>query len=128
MRISDWSSDVCSSDLRCGQRRCPDEENLGAAYRDAQGGGAVGTEGECVQRADVPEAGEDGEQCGGYTQPDVFTTHAGEVAEQPKHGNARLLGGGSFRNHKGGQRIAELGAGTAEDGTGACREKGEKKG
>src|SRR3546814_19815993 len=38
MRISDWSSDVCSSDLRSAQplvRRCPDGQSAARARRQA---------------------------------------------------------------------------------------------
>src|SRR3546814_20095943 len=37
MRISDWSSDVCSSDLRCRIARQPDGMHLHAVHRAAAG-------------------------------------------------------------------------------------------
>src|SRR3546814_6182080 len=41
MRISDWSSDVCSSDLRASQDRPPAAENLPAAGKTYLGVAAV---------------------------------------------------------------------------------------
>src|SRR3546814_5590025 len=51
MRISDWSSDVCSSDLRGVQRQCRGREGAQCVYRrDARaraGGGEDGRRGSC---------------------------------------------------------------------------------
>src|SRR3546814_2519620 len=77
MRISDWSSDVCSSDL------------------------------------DVPEAGEAATDGRGHCHPDVSPTHTGEVAEQPEHDAASLLGVGGLGDDEGCQRVEELRAGDA---------------
>src|SRR3546814_16208679 len=102
MRISDWSSDVCSSDL------------------------------------DVPEAGEAATDGRGHCHPDVSPTHTGEVAEQPEHDAASLLGVGGLGDDEGCQRVEELRAGdagqhnapgglqsrAAEIGRASCRERG----
>src|SRR3546814_14087395 len=45
MRISDWSSDVCSSDLEAGEA-VPGQENAGQQTRTAINAGTVGQNGQ----------------------------------------------------------------------------------
>src|SRR3546814_13267761 len=72
MRISDWSSDVCSSDLLGGQQRQEGVEGIG--QRRAVGDGAAGAalEGNTVDGvADVFYGHDDGFLCA--LDPDVQT-------------------------------------------------------
>src|SRR3546814_3461373 len=48
-----------------------------------------------------------------HCHPDVSPTHTGEVAEQPEHDAASLLGVGGLGDDEGCQRVEELRAGDA---------------
>src|SRR3546814_17855254 len=64
-------------------------------------------------RSDVPEAGEAATDGRGHCHPDVSPTHTGEVAEQPEHDAASLLGVGGLGDDEGCQRVEGLRAGDA---------------
>src|SRR3546814_20807118 len=61
MRISDWSSDVCSSDLHAARQRHDDEEFDEPGKRQPQREGGKQLDVAAAHQAQCDEPGEDGE-------------------------------------------------------------------
>src|SRR3546814_14749623 len=89
MRISDWSSDVCSSDLRFQPCLAPDLTPVGRLIRDGQAQGDVGLmrvagSAEHVSQIDAP--GLRPPSCGGLAPTAYRSSSTGDRSEERRVG------------------------------------------
>src|SRR3546814_14965651 len=130
MRISDWSSDVCSSDLQGGEVHVePDRQHVllrrqAVGGEDQQGAGQRGAERQReAQRVERREGGrqgqrqtgEGGEKGGGGRPAD-----AAAAGQRQQPGDQHRLGVADGP----GQRDREVGQGAEEVGRASCRARG----
>src|SRR3546814_11935958 len=108
MRISDWSSDVCSSDLHADSANAPMQKSVETARGHPRGGHRHQRIGLNIGIADPDTAQEKGREKGAEA---AHPAHEGCDAQEA-HGKAGGIGRASVRDRGGRDGEIEMGVGT----------------